>query len=181
MKIPGLVLLGALLALSSFAAEAPRASATQAGKMSTVQLLATSRIARPTPDGVRFLFLVKPVAGGSEEKFAIKETRDFLIDGKSYQEKTQAELGKKFEPETSIDSAEGFFAKQPGARRLAPEDIKGGKIVVLHIGGAPLTAGASGEVTLHVGFDLQAEPLTFAFRVPPAPPAARGTPPPATP
>src|SRR5688572_4864639 len=90
-------------------------SRTQSGRLSIVSLLATQRISgKGAPDGIRFLFLVarKPEVTG---QFTLKETRDFLLAGKSYQEKTQADLGTKIEPGTVFDSAEGFFTKQPGA------------------------------------------------------------------
>jgi hypothetical protein len=128
---------------------------------------------------MRFLFMVVRTPGTSGG-LSIKETRDFLIDGKSYQERAQSELGRRIEPSTSMDSAEGFFAKQPGARGLAPESIAGAMIDSITIGGAPLTPGAAGEVTLNVGFNKELEPFTFAFRVPgPSPAAGRPDPAPA--
>jgi hypothetical protein len=181
MKLPALglaLLLASVLPVSlTLAAEGARSS-MQTGKMSTVRLLATARLTKPSPDGVRFLFLVTPTSG-TPGNFALKETRDFLLDGKSYREMTKAETGKEWEPETEFYGAEGFFAKQPGMRRLAPEgDLTGANILVMAIGGAALPARAAGEITLRVGFEKEVEPFTFAFQVPPgsAPPAMTGAP-----
>ncbi len=152
-------------ACPTFAADTAPAEKVQTGRMSTVHLLATGRGSQSAPDAMRFLFMVTRTPGTSGA-ISIKETRDFLIGGESYQEKSQAQLGRRIEPSTSVDSAEGFFAKQPGARRLAPETITGAQIVSITIAGAPLTTGAAGEVKLNVGFNKEVEPFTFAFNVP---------------
>lgn len=167
MKSAGFLLLLAVFSLSAFAADAPRSGSVQTGKMSTVKLLATARVTQPAPDGLRFLFLVTPAVGVNAEKPTIKETRDFTVAGQSYQQKSLVALGRKYEPSTAFDSAEGFFAKQPGARSLAPENIQGAKILTITMGGAALTTGATGEIVVHLGFGLEAEDFTFSFRVPP--------------
>ena len=149
------------------AAEPQSGRNVQNGRLSTARLLATARASGgAAPDGMRFLFLVTrtPDAKG---QLTLKETRDFLVDGSSYQEKTQSELGKRFEPGTVLDTAESFFSRQPGMRKLAPDDIKGAHVVALTVGGTKLSAGAKAEVTLHVGFDKQVEPFTFRIPVPP--------------
>jgi hypothetical protein len=154
------------------AAGADPGSKVQEGQRATSTLLATARVSsQSVPDGMRFLFLVarKPETTG---QFTLKETRDFLLAGESYQEKTKGELGKQFEPGTSFDTAEGFFGKQPGMRGLAPDDVKGMYILTVSIGGTKLLAGAKGEITLNVGFDKQIEPFTFLFAIPPDPPGA---------
>ena len=73
-----------------------------------------------------------------------------------------------------IDSAEKFFAKNAGLRRLAPEDLdlKNATILSIVIGGAKLPADvAHADVMIHVGYEKEVEP--FSFRVPiPAPRAA---------
>jgi hypothetical protein len=166
MKCPVFVALLFAFALTLSAADSAN-SKTQTGRLSTATLLATQRISgKGAPDGIRFLFLVtrKPDVTG---QFTLKETRDFLIAGESYQEKTQAELGKKIEPGTVFDSAKGFFAKQPGARHLAPPDIEGAYVLTIAIGGAKIAADAKGEIALHVGFDKEIEPFTFRFAAPP--------------
>ncbi len=166
MKYPVFVAVLLSFALTLSAADSSN-SKTQTGRLSTASLLATQRISgKGAPDGIRFLFLVvrKPEVTG---QFTLKETRDFLIAGESYQEKTQAELGKKIEPSTVFDSAEGFFAKQPGARHLAPADIKGAYVLTIAIGGAKIANDARGEITLQVGFEKEVEPFTFRFAPPP--------------
>jgi hypothetical protein len=166
-----IALLFATPLIGSAAAADPGAK-VQDGQRATSTLLATARVSSPSvPDGMRFLFLVarKPETTG---QFTLKETRDFLLAGESYQEKTKADLGKQFEPATSFDTAEGFFGKQPGMRGLAPDDIKGMYVLTLSIGGTKLSAGARGEITLNVGFDKQIEPFMFLFAVPPDPPSA---------
>jgi hypothetical protein len=172
MKSFALVALFFVLPLIASAAAADPGSKVQHGQRATVTLLATARIqAQAVPDGLRFLFLVarKPDTIGA---FSLKETRDFLLAGQSYQERTKADLGKQFGPGTNFDTAEGFFGKQPGLRGLAPDDIKGMYILTVSIGGTKLSAGAGGEITLNVGFDKQIEPFTFLFAVPPDPPSA---------
>jgi hypothetical protein len=139
----------------------------QKGRLSTVTLLATQRVAsEEAPDGMRFLFLIRrasEVAGS----FTLKETRDFDSDGESYQEKTQAALGKKFAPSAIIDRAESFFTKQPNLRHLAPDDIADTHVLLLTIVGAPLNTGANVDVTLHVGYGKEVEAFTFATLTPP--------------
>jgi hypothetical protein len=156
-----------VLPVIALAAVSSPGSKIQEGQRVTGTLLATARVAgKAVPDGMRFLVLVARKSEVTGE-FTLKETRDFLVAGESYQEKTQAELGKKFEPGTMFDTAESFFTKQPGMRNLAPPDIKDAYILSISIGGAKLSTGAKGEITLHVGFDKQVEPLTFRFAVPP--------------
>jgi hypothetical protein len=165
-----LLLVTTLSMTCTVSAQSPRPTRVHTGKMSTVHLLAIARVSQPSPDGVRFLVMVTPAAG-IQGQFALKETRDFLIDGKSYREMTKAETGRVWEPSTELDTADGFFAKQPGARRLAPENIAGAKILVVAIGGAALPPQGTGEVTFNLGLDKEVEPFTFAFSVPPGAPA----------
>lgn len=162
-----------LLASIAGAAEPTRSAKIQTGRMSTIHLLATGRVTQGAPDGVRFLFMVTPNPGISGAP-TIKETRDFLIAGNSYQERTQAEIGRRIEPETVLDSASGFFKQQPGARRLAPEKIDGAHILAISIRGAKLEAGERGEIGVSFGFNKEVEPFTFAFVVPPRPGDAKG-------
>lgn len=164
----------ALLALLSLLAPAQAAqpdSPIQTGSLATVHLLATGRPSGgPAPDGMQFLFLVKRGAG-VEGAISLKETRDFTVAGSSYQDKTQAELGQRFEPRTSLDNADAFFSKQPGLRGLAPADIGGGYILTIAINGAKLPAGSNVEVTVNVGFGKAVEPFKFNAMTPPSPAA----------
>jgi hypothetical protein len=142
-------------------------SKIQEGQRAVATLLATARVMdKAVPDGVRFLVLVAPKVDTTGQ-FTLKETRDFKVVGESYQEKTKAELGKQFEPQTTFDSAEGFFKKQPGMRALAPDNIQGAYILTIAIGGAKLATDTKGEITVNVGFDQQLESFTFQFAVPP--------------
>jgi hypothetical protein len=169
MKCPVFVALLVAFALTLPAADSA-SSKIQTGRLSTASLLATERISgKGAPDGIRFLFLVmrKPEVTG---QFTPEETRDFLIAGESYQAKTQAHLGKMIEPSTVIDAAEAFFAKQPGARRLAPQEIKGAYVLTIAIGGTKIAASAKGEIALRVGFGKEVESLTFRFVAPPEQP-----------
>ena len=170
MKYPAVIAIVLLYSLSfASAADSQSGGRVQNGRLSGARLLATARLSgNAAPDGMRFLFMVTrtPDATG---QFTLKETRDFLIEGNSYQEKTQSELGQRFEPGTVFDTAENFFARQPGMRNLAPDDLKGAYILSLTIGGAKLSPGAKTEVTIHVGFDKQVEPFTFRTTVPPVP------------
>lgn len=148
----------------------PPGGKLQTGRMATAQLLATARVASSeVPDGMRFLFFIRrqPDITGN---FTLKETRDFLVGGESYQEKTLAELGKRIEPQTVFDTAENFFSRQPGARHLAPEDIKAAYILTITIGGARLSPGTRADITINVGFEKQVEPFTFRAPVPPGGP-----------
>lgn len=166
----------ALLAAFSFLAPAVAAqsdSNVQTSALATVRLLATGRISGlGAPDGMQFLFLVTPGTGVAGQ-FTLKETRDFTVAGTSYQEKTQAELGKRFEPRTSINKADAFFAQQPGMRGLAPDDISSAHILIVAIGGTKLPDGAKVEVTAEVGYGKVVEPFRFAVTAPPAPAAAQ--------
>jgi hypothetical protein len=155
------------------AANPAPAAAAQTGKMSTVHLLLTGRAPnKAAPDGMAFLFLVSraPDAKGS---FTLKETRDFQLGGESYQQKTEAELGKKFEPGTMIDDAEKFFAKNPRLRALAPAEIQGATILSITIGGAKIPNDGKADVTIHVGYEKEIEPFSFSVPVPPGPRAPR--------
>jgi hypothetical protein len=172
MKYPATIALCLACTLLATAADpATPGKKVQEGRLATASILATARAsgkgAQP-PDGMRFLILVtrKPDVTGN---FTIKETRDFLVAGESYQEKTQAELGKRFEPETIFDTAEGFFAKQPGIRNMAPDDIKGAYVLAITIGGAKLSPGDKLEITINVGFDKEVEAFTFRAAAPPGP------------
>jgi hypothetical protein len=164
----------ALLAALSFLAPAEAAqpdAPMQSGSLSTVHLLATGRPSGgPAPDGMQFLFLVKRGAG-AEGSITLKETRDFTVAGSSYQDMTQAELGQKFEPRTSVDKADTFFSRQPGLRGLAPADIGDSYILAIAISGAKLPAGSNVEITVHVGFGKSVEPFKFTATAPSSPAA----------
>jgi len=164
----------ALLATASFLVPAVAAqpdSNKRSSALATVQLLATGRITGGgAPDGMQFMFLVAP-GPGVVGPFSLKETRDFTVEGISYQEKTQAELGKRFEPRSNINKADAFFAQQPALRGLAPEDINGAHILVVAIGGARFPDGSRVEVTAEVGYGKTVEPFKFNVNAPPAPTA----------
>src|SRR3954468_5910389 len=123
-----------LLAVTTFVSFAPAAeiadpAPAKTGRLSSVRLLQTVRTSvKDSPDGLAFHFLVirTPAAKG---QFNIKETRDFLFAGHSYQEKTQAELGQTFEPRTTIDDAQNFLALRPALRELVPGDLQGALVV----------------------------------------------------
>jgi hypothetical protein len=170
MKYRALLALLAALSLVAPGQAAQPDAPVQTGTLATVHLLATGRTSGgPAPDGMQFLFLVKRGAG-VEGPIALKETGDFIVAGSSYQDKTQAELGRRFEPRTSIDSADTFFSRQPGLRGLAPADISGGYILTIAIPGAQLPARSNVEVTVHVGFGKAAtEPFRFNAMAPPSP------------
>ena len=162
-------LVAASAAESKSAPSESKSTSAQVGRMSTVRLLATGRVTdKEIPDGLRFMFLVTRVAG-STGRPTLKETRDFLLGGSSYQEKTQGELRKKFEPSTEFDTAEGYFAKHPrlqAAADLTPAEIAGAYILTVAIGGATLPADARAEVTVQVGFGKEVEAFTFEVTVP---------------
>ena len=172
MKYRAILVLLAALSLLAPAEAAQPDPRLQTGQLATVQLLATGRPSGgPAPDGMQFLFLVKR-GTGVEGAITLKETRDFTVAGSSYQDKTQAELGQRFEPRTSVDNADAFFTKQPGLRGLAPADIGGGYILTIAISGAKLPAASNVEVAVQVGFGKAVEPFKFTAMTPPAPAAA---------
>lgn len=169
MKWTAIVTLFFAFALTLSAADSAR-SKTRTGKLSVATLLATQRISgNGAPDGVRFLFMVARTPGTTGQ-FTLKECRDFLVNGESYRETTRSKIGKEIEPATVFDTAEAFFTKQPGARRLAPPDIRDAYVLVVSIGGAELESGAKGEITLQVGFGKEVEPFAFNFLTPPTRP-----------
>ena len=176
MKLPVLLaLLCATVAAASAAETRPGTPIpaglppAQTGRMSTVRLLATGRVpAKDSPDGMRFMFLITRVTGATGSP-TLKETRDFLLNGSSYQEKTLAELRKKFEPVTEFEKAEKFFDKHPrllDAADLTPREIAGAYILTLAIGGAPLSAEDRAAVTVQFGWGREVEPFTFEVKVP---------------
>jgi len=163
-----LSLLGWLIVSSVLAAAAEPTASLKTGKLSTVQLLPVSRLEPKSetaaPDGLTFHFVVtrKPDAG----PLALKETRDLLLGGESYQAKTKAELGRQFEPGTEVNTASTFFVRHRPLARFAPEDANTALVISVSIGGARLFAGTSVEVTLNVGAAKQVEPFTFNTVVP---------------
>lgn len=158
-----------LVSTISVLAADPTASVKQ-GKLSEVRLISVSRLdakamaaAKGAPDGLTFHFVVmrKPDAG----PLALKETRDFLVVGESYQAKTKAELGKQFEPSTEVNDAGKFFAQHPAFAASAPKEGKA-LVISVTIGGAKLSFGTNVEVTLHVGAGKQVESFTLGAVVP---------------
>jgi hypothetical protein len=119
----------ALLAALSFVAPAKPAQPDNpacTGALASVQLLAAGRESGgPAPDGMQFLFLVKRGAG-VEGAISLKETRDFTVAGHSCQDMTQAALGQRFEPGTSVSNADAsfepfrFMATAPPSQAAAP-------------------------------------------------------------
>jgi hypothetical protein len=132
-----------------------------------VRLLKTGRLpAKETPAGMAFLFLVTP-ATEANSGFAIKETKDFQIAGASYQEKTQAELGKRVEPRTEVFGAEKFFTENPRLKPAAVDTPKGSLVISLMIRGGTLPPDAkAADVTVHFGYEKQVEAFTFTVPVP---------------
>jgi hypothetical protein len=84
------------------------------------------------------MFLVKRGAG-VEGPIALEETRDFTVAGSSYQDKTQAELGRRFELTIAI----------PGAQLPARSNVE----VTVHVGFGKATT----------------EPFRFIAMAPPSP------------
>jgi hypothetical protein len=158
-----IVLVFAVLGLCSRAATGdgvPR----QTGRLTSTQLIKTERIQRSgAPDGLAFYFLVTPT-GEAFGQFSIRETRDLLLGGQSYRQKTQAELGRRFEPETRIDDPAKFISAHPEFRTAMPRTEKGALVVSIAIPGAKLPDGAAVTVALEIGYDQQLE--KFSFRVP---------------
>jgi hypothetical protein len=175
MKFPLLIALlctgyvaGSAAETKSPASESKPASA-QTGRTVTARLLATGRVTgKEAPDGLRFMFLLTRAANVTGSP-ALKETRDFRLSGASYQEKTQAELGKKFEPVTVFEPAEKFFANQPrlqAAADLTAADVAGAYILTIEIAGVVLPADGKAEVAVQAGFGTEVEPFTFEVKVP---------------
>ncbi len=167
-----------LLGVSGYvAAKSPSdESPTINGNMSTVCLLPLARHhyqtgPSPPPDGLTFFFVV--MRKHTAEILAYRETLDFLVNGRSYQRKTKAELGRQFQPRAVIEDADKFFARLPFLAELAPKDPTKAVVISVSIHGAPLKAGAAIEVEFRVGSGKFVEPFTFRAVVPPkAPPQA---------
>ncbi|MEO7414746.1 MAG: hypothetical protein ABIZ81_15465 [Opitutaceae bacterium] len=165
-----LSLLGCFLASSVLVLSAEPEAPVVQGKLSAVRLMPVSRLqldasaTSPTPDGVTFHFIMirQPGIG----PLALKETRDVMVGGESYQAATKAKLGKQFEPETVVADAEKFFEQYPHLARFAPKERKGALAISVTIGGAELSAGKPFEVILHVGAGQQVEPFKFTGVVP---------------
>jgi hypothetical protein len=150
------------------AAETPPSVPTQNGRLSKVRLLGAVRTSvRDSPDGIAFHFLVARTLAATG-RFTLRETRDFLLAGSSYQQKTKNELGEVFEPRTTIDDAAAFLALHPDLRASAPESVKNAVVLSVAIGGAKLPNDGTVEVTLHVGYDKTIESFKFKVAIPPA-------------
>lgn len=138
----------------------------QAGRLASVRLVKTERLPPGSaPDGLAFHFLVSPTPEAFG-LFSIRETRDILVGGQSYQEKNQAVLGRRFEPQTRIDDAAKFFSGHAAFRPLMPKLEKGALVLSISLGGAKLPDDGAVGITVEIGFDRQLEQFAFRTTVP---------------
>lgn len=139
---------------------------TAKAKLLGVRRITPRKEAGGPVDGLSFAVLVAPTGEASER--ALKEPKDFLVGGESYQARTESALGKKFAPRTEILDAEPFFAKNPG---LAPDDNstpKGSFVMTISVVGAALETGVEVRLPLLVGFLKKPAQVTLITKVPPS-------------
>ena len=129
------------------------------------------------PSGVCTAILVEPlprVGGG----YIGGETKDALLDGKSYQALTRAQLGRTFPPRTVTAPAASFeFPRgRPSYVAESPRGPLPVVVVATCLWGAPLPARGSGQMTFEVGYYGTVEPVkvTFDLGSLPTTPAVRG-------
>jgi hypothetical protein len=144
------------------------------GVLSSTKLLSVDRMtgADPEsgPDGLMFCFLVSRTPLG-QHKFAIKETRDFSISGKSYRELSQSALGRVFKPAIAVHDAAKYAIDHPELATVVAAAPQRSLIVTLAISGPKLQVGDDVKVILQVGFGRsvekpEAESLVFETKVP---------------
>jgi len=161
-----LALLGTLaLCMPAEPARAATPSAVaQTGKLAQVRSLMTARLPadQQSTEGMGFLFLVTPTTAANSG-FAIKETRDFQLEGASYQDRTQSEMGRRFEPNTQVMGAEKFFVDNPALKPAEVAEVpKGAVVISITMRGARIPPVATAAITLSVGYDKQVEEFTFS-------------------
>lgn len=168
-KLPSVLLFFALCSAAN-AQTAP----VREGVLSATRLLTVTRLmpanAEAGPDGLVFVFLVSRTADG-RYKFAVNETHDLFVSGKSYQESSQSALGRRFEPEMSIHEAAKYAAAHPELAALVAAAAPRSLIVTLALAGPKLRAGDEVTVSLQLGFGRTAdksdtETLVFGTKVP---------------
>jgi hypothetical protein len=164
------ILLFIAVCIAAFAQTLP----VSEGALSSTKLLSVERMtaANPEsgPDGLRFCFLVSRTPAG-QHRFAIKETRDLFISGKSYRELSQSALGRVFEPAMAVHDSAKFVIDHPELAAVVSAAPQRSLIVTLAISGPKLQVGDQVQVILHVGFGRsaekpEAESLVFETKVP---------------
>jgi hypothetical protein len=144
------------------------------GELSTTRLLKVERlvshVADELPDGLVFHFLVSRKAP-AEHKFAIKETRDFIVSGQSYRNATEAKLGRSSDAQTGVHDAIKYAAEHPEFATPVSGAPKRSLIITVAIRGCNLMEGRDVELILHTGFGRttgapEGEDLNFKTQVP---------------
>jgi hypothetical protein len=141
----------------------------QTGSMATVRLLGSKRLtpeeANGAPDGLQLVFFVQRNEG-STGPLTLRETKDAMIQGRSYREQTRAELGRGFEPSTIVNNAADYFETNPAYWLGGDVVLAGAYVVATSLFGAALEVGESVEFVMKVGFGGKAESFSFALKVP---------------
>jgi len=145
------------------------------GVLSSTRLLSVERVkvtaSEEGPDGLLFCFLVSRTPVG-QHKFAIQETRDFSVLGRSYRELSQSTLGRVGEPKMAVHDAAKYLRENPERAATAENAQERSLIVTLALSGPQLRDGDDVKVVLRLGFGRSAErpeveSLVFETKVPP--------------
>lgn len=125
-----------------------------------------ARAEEGAPAAYVFYFLVerKP---GFPGRPTLRELRDFRIGKESFQQRAQAQLGRRYEPTTVVQDVSDFATEvRPDLARVLPESGEDQFALFTVLPGAPIGSGDTGSVTLRVGWGDQVEPMLFEFEVP---------------
>jgi hypothetical protein len=151
------------------------------GKLSSTVLLGVTRLSsddelnnpHKSPDGLLFCFAVSPNPP-AEHQFGIKQSKDFKVDGRSYQAITQKSQGRLFVPVLVAHDPKKYAAENTiyadAISKVSPES----SIITMAIGGAHLKESEDVEIVFHIGFGrtpekIEAEDLVFRTKVPSLP------------
>ncbi len=145
---------------------------TRKGKLSTVRLLQASKFEGAIEgedgsdvdiEGIVFYFEVSKLREEAKY-FTLAELRDFLIDGKSYAELTNASLGVAIEPDTLVIESYKVYEDEPELRgRIRDKD--NGIIMKTVIFGTALPRKGKVSVKPSVGWDNNVEAFAFSFKL----------------
>jgi len=144
------------------------------GRFSNVTLLgfeqASEELAGKAEQGAPaayvFYFLVER-RPGFPGRPTLRELRDFRLGEESFQQRAQAQIGRRFEPTTVAEEVSDFVAEvRPDMAPRLPESDEDRFVLFTILPGAPIASGTRGSVTLQVGWGDQVEPLQFEFETP---------------
>ena len=169
VRFIGAFVLAALLGGAATACGKTPAPAAS-NELTTATLIHVRRLDPPAggaPDGLQFDFLVVRKHDRGQGALVAQKPIDCKVGGQSYQQATEAAVGRRFETALTV-STSGLFLQE---NQKIPLPDMGGPgqawAVTLVIPGTKLNDGAAVEVQLRVGFLKDIETFKFETRVPP--------------